>query len=75
MKKIEIKGKLSLNKSTIASLNGNQMAQVKGGGVDNTADEGPAKSKFKHCHYPSCPHDGCTYNTKFDISCDSACIC
>ena len=31
MKKIEIKGKLSLNKSTIASLDNKQMSQVKGG--------------------------------------------
>ena len=31
MKKIEIKGKLSLNKSTIANLNNEQMNIVKGG--------------------------------------------
>ena len=31
MKKIEIKGKLSLNKSTIANLNNEQMSVVKGG--------------------------------------------
>ena len=31
MKKIEIKGKLSLNKSTIANLNNEQMNVVKGG--------------------------------------------
>ena len=39
MKKIEIKGKLSLNKSTIANLNGNQMAQVKGGAAGDAADD------------------------------------
>lgn len=31
MKKIEIKGKLSLNKKVIAKLNNFQMAQIKGG--------------------------------------------
>jgi natural product precursor len=39
MKKIEIKGKLSLNKSTIANLNNEQMNAVKGGG--EAGDGGP----------------------------------
>jgi hypothetical protein len=56
MKKIEIKGKLSLNKKTIASLNTSQMYSIKGG-IDG--DEAPeeAKSFWKHCHKPSCDHD------------------
>ncbi len=35
MKKIKIQGKLSLNKSTIASLNAEQLNQIKGGGYNN----------------------------------------
>lgn len=58
MKKIEIKGKLSLNKSTIANLNNEQMQIVKGGGVngeapaDDTAgvDELQQKTHGVICH-------------------------
>ena len=54
MKKIQIKGKLSLNKATIANLNNQQMIMVKGG-IDDAGNE--AKSFWKHCHAPSCDHD------------------
>jgi hypothetical protein len=37
MKKIQIKGKLSLNKTTISSLNHPQMHNIKGGANGNEA--------------------------------------
>ena len=53
MKKIEIKGKLSLNKSTIANLNNEQLDQVKGGAegaaADETAGLAGGLSWFKKC--------------------------
>jgi hypothetical protein len=43
MKKIEIKGKLSLNKSTIATLDAEQMNLVKGGEADGFLSIGKCK--------------------------------
>ncbi len=44
MKKIKIQGKLSLNKSTIASLNREELNEVKGGAS--------TKSEMKRCGDP-----------------------
>ncbi len=52
MKKIEIKGKLSLNKSTIANLNNEEMHHIKGGidgEVDVIDEAGGGLSWFKKC--------------------------
>jgi natural product precursor len=49
MKKIEIKGKLSLNKSTIANLNNEQMNAVKGGAEAGDGVEAIDKSVIRVC--------------------------
>ena len=72
MKKIQIKGKLSLNKATIANLNNEELQLVKGGAENGNVE---AKSFWKHCHYPTCDHDSCELQTQRDISCNSACVC
>ncbi len=53
MKKIEIKGKLSLNKSTIANLNNEQMRFVKGGLDGNDTIEEKGRTFLSMCA------DGC----------------
>jgi natural product precursor len=55
MKKIEIKGKLSLNKSTIANLNNDQMNAVKGGQGTNL-DACPTRGT---CMCPIISRDSC----------------
>ncbi len=61
MKKIEIKGKLSLNKATIANLNDAQMAHLKGGAEGGGTVGCPQEKLWTlwkcHNHYPSCNHD------------------
>lgn len=67
MKKVELKGKLSLNKITIAKLNNNQLSYIKGGsdsalekpgepikGVGIICSAGGARSGPGYCHSMSC---------------------
>ena len=52
MKKIQLKGKLSLNKETIAKLNDEQMGDVKGGkGVETSLEYGCQSFNQKSCLY------------------------
>jgi hypothetical protein len=75
MKKIEIKGKLSLNKSTIANLNHNQMTMIKGG-LDPNDTLNPIDEKghtflsmcADHCHTRKCEGSGAD-----TVSCGKAC--
>ena len=54
MKKIQLKGKLSLNKETIAKLNDEQMGSVKGGASDRLCTNIP------------CATAGCPTRTSLD---------
>lgn len=54
MKKVEIKGKLSLDKMTIAKLNGNMTNDIKGGAADGFLSIGKNCTKQTE---PCCPDE------------------